>query len=84
MQHGILRLEEIEVTLGEGELIGELGLFSFDRQRNATAVCETDVNLLAITKNNVMQLYYQNPSFGFYLVQLIIERLLKKENTSDL
>lgn len=78
VQHGMLRLEEIEVSFGEGELIGEMGLFTSDHQRSATAVCETDVELLAISKKNVMQLYYQNPKFGFYLVQLVIDRLLKK------
>lgn len=80
VQHGVLRIEGIEVTLGEGDLIGELGIFSSDNQRSATVVCETDVDLLAITKKNVMQLYYQNPTFGFYLVQLVTDRFLKKEN----
>lgn len=78
VQRGVLRLEEVEVTFGEGELIGEMGLFSSDNQRSATAVCETDVDLLAISKKNVLQLYYQNPKFGFFLVQLVIDRLLKK------
>jgi CRP-like cAMP-binding protein len=55
-----------------------MGLFSSNHKRSATVVCDTDVELLAISKSNVMQLYYQNPKFGFYLVQLVTDRLLEK------
>ncbi len=78
VQNGIVRLEEIGITLDRGELIGEMGLFSSNHKRSATAVCETDVELLSISKSNVMQLYYQNPKFGFYLVQLVTDRLVEK------
>ena len=78
VQNGLLRLEELDVTFDKGDLIGEMGLFSSNRKRSATVVCDTDVELLAISKSNVMQLYYQNPKFGFYLVQLVTDRLLEK------
>jgi len=78
VQNGILQLEELGVTFDKGELIGEMGLFASDHKRSATAVCDTDVELLTISKNNVMQLYYQNPKFGFYLVRLVVDRLLEK------
>lgn len=79
VQDGDLRLDEIGVVFTKGDLIGEMGLFSSDQGRSATVVCETDVELLAISKSHVMQLYYQNPKFGFYLVQMIVDRLLERE-----
>jgi CRP-like cAMP-binding protein len=57
-------------------MIGEIGLFAPDHQRTTSAVCETDVVLLVLTEDKVLQLYYQNPRFGFFLVQLVIRRLL--------
>lgn len=78
VQSGTLRLEELGVIFEKGELIGEMGLFSSDHKRSATVVCETDAELLSIPKSSVIQLYYQNPKFGFYLVRLVVDRLLKK------
>lgn len=76
LQNGTVRLKEIGVTLQQGEVIGEIGIFSKDKTRTATAVCETDVDFLTINENQILQLYYQNPKFGYYLVQLIIQRLI--------
>lgn len=76
LQRGTVRLKEIGVTLKEGDVIGEIGIFSPNKTRTATVICETDVDFLTINENQILQLYYQNPKFGFYLVQLIIQRLL--------
>jgi CRP/FNR family cyclic AMP-dependent transcriptional regulator len=76
---GSIRLEELGVTVSHGALLGEIGLFAPENRRTATAVCEGPVHLGAITDEKVMQLYYQNPTFGFYLVRLVIERLLENE-----
>jgi CRP/FNR family transcriptional regulator, cyclic AMP receptor protein len=76
---GSVRLEEIGVTVRHGALLGEIGLFAPENRRTATAVCEGAVHAGAITDEKVMQLYYQNPTFGFYLVRLVIERLLEND-----
>jgi hypothetical protein len=74
---GSVRLPEIDVTLSDrGALIGEIGLFSPSHQRTASAICETDVAALTLTEDKVVQLYYQNPRFGFFLIRLVIQRLL--------
>lgn len=77
LQKGLVRLEEIGSFITDGALIGEIGLFSPNKTRTATVVCETDTVFLTIPENTVLQLYYQNPKFGLYLVQLIIRRFLK-------
>lgn len=80
VQSGVLRLEELGVTFAKGELIGEMGIFSSDQKRSATLVCDSDAELLSISKNHVLQLYYQNPKFGFYLVRLVTDRLLERRH----
>ncbi len=52
-------------------------MFSPDRRRTATAICATDGELLAMTEDQVRRLYFQDPKFGFHLVQLITRRLLE-------
>jgi len=76
LRDGLLRLVEIEIYVEKGELIGEVGLFSENKLRTASLLCDSDAQLLSIPKKQVLQLYYQNPKFGFYLVKLIVNRLL--------
>ena len=74
---GSLQLEEIGVTLGPGALVGEIGVFAPDNRRTGTAVCVSDVEIGAISDEKVLQLYYQNPTFGFYMFRLVVQRMLE-------
>ena len=74
---GRLRLEGADHNLGAGDLIGEIGLFSSDRLRTMTVICETDCELYQMTAEQIYRLYYQNPKLGFYFMKLIVERLLR-------
>ncbi|MBI4203953.1 MAG: Crp/Fnr family transcriptional regulator [Betaproteobacteria bacterium] len=74
--NGRLRLAEIGRAIGSGELIGEIGLFSPDKTRTQTIVCETDGELYEMTDEMIFQLYYQHPKLGFYLMRLLAERLI--------
>lgn len=79
---GDVQLQEIGRMIGAGAVLGEISMFSPDQRRTATAVCATDGELLAMSEDQVRRLYFQNPKFGFYLVQLITRRLL--ENCASL
>src|SRR5579875_3791898 len=74
---GTVRLPEIEVTVGSGELLGEMAIFSPTMERSLSAVCVTDVESLHMPTDSVLKLYFQNPEFGLYLVRLITRRLLQ-------
>jgi len=76
---GSVRLVEIGVVLGPSSLIGEMGLFAPDNRRTGTALCETDVEIGSISDEKALQLYYQNPAFGFYLFKLVVQRMLENE-----
>lgn len=73
---GSLRLVDVAVTVGPGSVLGEIGVFAPTRQRMDTAICEADVELGVMDNDKVLQLYHQNPSFGVYLIRLVIQRLL--------
>ncbi len=74
LRSGVAKLVELGVNAPVGEVVGEIGIFSPDKVRTATLLCETDAEFLAISDNHVLQLYYQNPEFGIHLLQLIIKR----------
>ena len=73
---GRLKLIEYGVIIGPGEVVGEIAMFSPTRTRTRTIVAETDCRLMAIGESEIKQLYYQNPQFGFYLIQLVTRRLV--------
>ena len=73
---GQVRLAELEQTLGAGELIGEIGVFSPDKTRTQTVICETDGELYEMTDDMIYQLYHQNPKLGFYLIKLLAAHML--------
>ncbi|HSL04493.1 MAG TPA: cyclic nucleotide-binding domain-containing protein [Nitrospiraceae bacterium] len=74
---GKLKLQGIDHCVGPGELIGEIGLFSPEKVRTLTVVCETDCELYQMTDQEIYRLYYQNPKLGFFFMRLIVERLLR-------
>lgn len=74
---GKLKLQGIDHFIGPGELIGEIGLFSSEKIRTLTVVCDTDCELYHMTDEQIYRLYYQNPKLGFFFMKLIVERLLR-------
>lgn len=71
---GEAEIQERNVTLQSGEIFGELALFTGSGKRTASVFCLTDVKLLYISYNDLEQLYFQNPQFGFHLIKLIVRR----------
>jgi CRP/FNR family cyclic AMP-dependent transcriptional regulator len=76
---GSVRVAEIGVAFGPGAVLGEIGVFAPGCCRTGTAVCETDVEVGSISDTKVLQLYYQDPTFGLYLMRLVIQRMLVGE-----
>ena len=74
---GRCRVNELGLELSAGHMVGELGFLTPEHQRTQTVECIDDVEMLAISYDKVRELYFQNPSFGFYLLRLASERLLQ-------
>lgn len=68
---GRYRLAETGAEIVAGQIIGELGLMAPDNKRTMTFECVEAGELLSISYSQVKQLYYQNPKFGFYFMQLM-------------
>jgi CRP-like cAMP-binding protein len=66
--------------MSPGQLVGELGFLTPERQRTQTVECLDDVSMLVISYDRVSELYFQNPTFGFYFLKLSSERLLQNVN----
>ncbi len=79
---GNFRVTEIGVELPPGRLMGELGFLSPDNRRTATVECTEDGHVLTITYEKLLEIYFQNPQFGYYFLVLTSQRLL--ENISRL
>jgi CRP/FNR family cyclic AMP-dependent transcriptional regulator len=74
---GRLRLAESGIDIQPGQIVGELGLLAPGQARTQTLICTEDSHLLQITYEQVKQLYFQNPQFGFYFLQLTARRLFE-------
>jgi hypothetical protein len=74
---GAYRLLESGLDVPKQRLVGELGLIAPGNRRTQTLVCTEAGEVEAMTYAQVKQLYYQNPKFGFYFLQLTTERLFQ-------
>jgi hypothetical protein len=74
---GRFRVIEIDVELPPGRLMGELGFLTPDNRRTATIECIEDGHCLTITYEKLLEIYFQNPQFGYYFLVLTSQRLLE-------
>jgi hypothetical protein len=70
VEHGRVRLPEVGGTVTDGQVFGEIGLFAPDNARTLSAVCEADCRLHTIGRDKVLELSYQDPRFGLFLIRL--------------
>jgi Cyclic nucleotide-binding domain len=56
---------------------GEIGVFAHNQVRTATVVCRTDCTLFELTEQKVRELYFEDGTFGYAVLQLIIQRLIE-------
>ncbi len=74
LAEGRIDLVENAGNVVPGQIFGEIAFFSPDRRRRLTALCAEDCTVLSMDESTVKQLYYQNPAFGFNLVELVAAR----------
>jgi len=74
---GQIELVEIDAMLLPGKIFGEIAFFAPDKRRTLSARCVTACTVLMVDEATLKQLYYQNPSFGFHLMGLVVGRLFE-------
>jgi len=72
---GHFKLEEINVQLQPGAVVGELGLLSPDGVRTQTLVSVDNGEVLSLAYEKFEELYFQNPEFGLGFLKLTSRRL---------
>ena len=68
---------EIGVELPPGRVMGELGFLTPNNRRTATVNCTEAGQVLTITYEKLLELYFQSPQFGYYFLVLTSQRLLQ-------
>lgn len=77
---GCVSIVEFGKNLKAGEIFGEIGLFSEDAVRTATARAERSVKLCEIDRATVLRIYIEHPEFGFVIARLVTDRLIENQN----
>jgi hypothetical protein len=74
---GRFLVTEIGVELPPGRMMGELGFVDPKNRRTQTVECIENADVLAITYEKLLELYFQNQEFGYYFLRLTTERLMQ-------
>jgi CRP-like cAMP-binding protein len=75
---GEVEFPEIGERAGPGLLFGEIALFTHEGTRTLSCVAASDVEVLTMSNEELKELYFQNPEFGFQLVRLIVGRMKRQ------
>jgi len=76
-------LVELGIEIQPGHVVGELAMLAPDNRRTATLECIEAGDVLSIAYEQVEELYYQNPTFGFYFLRLATARLFDNVNRME-
>jgi CRP-like cAMP-binding protein len=74
---GKFLVKEIGVELSPGRIMGEFGFLTPDNRRTAAVECIEAGQVLSITYERLLEIYFQNPQFGYYFLVLTSQRLLE-------
>jgi hypothetical protein len=74
---GKFLVREIGVELPPGRIMGELGFIDPKNRRTQTVESLENGEVLSITYDKLLELYFQNPEFGYYFLRLTTERLMQ-------
>jgi Cyclic nucleotide-binding domain len=79
---GKFLVTEFSIELPPGTVMGELGFLTPNNRRTATIECIETGHVLTIEYDKLLEIYFQNPEFGYYFLILTSQRLL--ENNAKL
>ena len=68
-------------TVRPGAFIGDATLFQAARRQSDTFVASTDATVAALPQTALSELYFQNPAFGYRLVQLVVSSMRAELDT---
>src|SRR5260370_7196708 len=75
---GKFLVTELAIELPPGRFVGELAFLSPDNRRTQSLECIEEGEMLAITYDRLLEIYFQNPAFGYSFPRLSPPRPLPK------
>ena len=76
IESGRIEIEELGITLGKGEIFGEISFFTEAQERTASARAIETCQLRCLDDKVFLKLYYQDPLFGVAIMRTITRRLI--------
>ena len=83
IESGRFVLPESGIELSAGAIVGEFGLLAPDGSRTQSLVCEASGVVRRLGYTQFKQLYFQNPKFSYYFLQLTTGRLFENIATLE-
>jgi serine phosphatase RsbU (regulator of sigma subunit) len=74
---GLIRLPELGRFVKAGQVMGEMGIFSPNKQRSATAFAEEEVIAYTMGGDEVRQLMRRDPELATNLLEVILKRMME-------
>jgi CRP-like cAMP-binding protein len=74
---GKFLVTEINIEIPPERILGELGFLSPSNHRTQSVECIEDGEVLSITYDKLLEIYMENPEFGYYFLRLTSDRLLQ-------
>ena len=74
---GKFLVTEINIEIPPERILGELGFVSPQNNRTQSVECIEDGEVLTIEYDKLLEIYFQNPEFGYYFLRLTSDRLLQ-------
>lgn len=81
IKEGSVILPELQKEVPKGGILGEVGIFTPTNERACSAVCAEESEVYTIKSEKVLELYYQNPKFGFFMISSIAKLVTDKEKS---
>jgi len=77
---GLYRIPELKMDMGPGAMIGEFGLLSPGGRRLQSLQCVERGELLVVSYDEVHELFFQNPEFGYNFMRMVGNRLFSERD----
>lgn len=74
---GKFLVTEINIEIPAERILGELGFLSPKNLRTQSVECIESGEVLTITYDKLLEIYFQNPEFGYYFLRLTSDRLIQ-------
>jgi len=74
---GKFKVSEIGVELPPGRIVGEIGFVTHNNKRTQSVECIEDGAVMTIGYDRLLEVYFEQPDFGYFFLRLTSDRLLQ-------